>query len=56
MKFIDKIEEKIEKFFSWLNKEPENKKVAIAQTLVAMGMFIGVFSIMGLAATIIGAN
>lgn len=46
--FVDKVEDKINIFFSWINKEPETPLEGIMITLVAFGMFIGLLVLMGL--------
>ncbi len=38
----------MERFFNWLNKEPETANEGILITLTALGMFIAVFVCMSL--------
>lgn len=50
--FIDGVEEKIEVFFGWLNKEPESKIENLLLLAVGLGLFIGLFISMGLVGTL----
>lgn len=50
IEFTERVEDKINRFFTWLNKDPENKKEAIFQVTIVAGMFISLliaFSFIG---------
>ena len=46
--WTNKIEEKINIFFTWINKEPETPKEGILISLTALGIFIVFFIIVSL--------
>ena len=54
IEFTNKIENKINKFFTWLNAEPETANEGIAKTVTAFGMFIVLLVAIGLVTKFIG--
>ena len=54
IEMTDNIEDKINIFFNWLNKEPDSPTEALKLTLTALAMFVGFFTIVGLVTNFVG--
>lgn len=54
IEMTDNIEDKINIFFNWLNKEPDSPAEALKLTLTALAMFVGFFTIVGLVTNFVG--
>ena len=55
MKLFNAIGTKIESFFDFLNKDAENDKEKLLQTLSGLALFITIFILIGLTGTFVGA-
>ena len=50
--FADRVEDKIEVLFTFLNKESKNKKESRLQIVLGLGLFTGMFVLIGLAGSL----